>query len=379
MKYCKKCLQPDTRPKISFNDEGVCYACEYEEIKTKIDWHAREAELHEIAKWAKKNSSSYDCVIGISGGKDSTFQALYAKEKLGLNVLLVNGEPDNITELGRANIDNLINKGFDCIKLRPNPLIARKIAKRAFYEYGNLVKPSEYALWASAYIIADKFDIPLIIQGENAALTLGVLNSGLGVDGNAWNVNKGDTLNNCNASDWADCETSVQELSMYQFPDVKKMENKFGGVGIKAIYLQYYAQEWSVNYNADFAIARGLKCREDSPYDIGMYKLNCSLDSDMGIANQMVKYYKFGFGFTTDLVCYDIREGRLSREEAKSLVNQYDGKCSEKYLKKYCDYIGISMEEFWNVMEEKVINKQLFYKDDHGKWLPKFKVGIDFE
>lgn len=379
MEYCKKCLQADTRPKISFNDEGVCYACEYEEIKKSIDWKARQAELLEIVKWAKQNSNGYDCAVGVSGGKDSIFQALYAKEKLGLNVLLVNGEPDDITDIGRANIENLINKGFDCIKLRPNPVIAKKIAKRAFYEYGNLIKPSEYALWASTYIIADKFDIPLIIQGENAALTLGVKSSGLGIDGNAFNVNKCNTLNNCDASDWVDDETSVQQLMMYQFPDVKKMNHKYDGEGIKAIYLQYYAKEWSLPRNGDFAIARGLKCRTDSPYDIGAYRLTCTLDTDLAVANQMIKYYKFGFGFTTDLVCYDIREGLLSREDAKWLVNEYDGRCSEEYLKKYCEYIDISVEEFWRVMEEKFINKQLFYKDDHGKWLPKFKVGIDLE
>ena len=120
MIYCKKCLQPDTRPNIKFNDEGICYACLYEEEKKKIDWDARENELREIAKWAKqKANGGYECVIGVSGGKDSTFQAFYAKEKLGLNVLLVNCAPDNITEIGRHNIENLVNHGFDMIQMRP--------------------------------------------------------------------------------------------------------------------------------------------------------------------------------------------------------------------------------------------------------------------
>lgn len=372
MKYCKKCLQPNTRPGIKFNEEGTCYACLYEEEKKNIDWISREKELKEIAEWAKKTAKgAYHCVIGVSGGKDSSFQAVYVKEKLGLNVLLVNSEPDKITEIGKHNIENLINQGFDIIKMRPNPKIIKKLVKESFYKYGNPIKPTEYPLWTSAYIIADKFDIPLIIQGENAALTLGVVNTGLGNDGNALNVNEGNTLAGGNASDWVDEDISLNQLYMYQFPDKKKLIDK----GIKAIYLQYYVKEWSQVYNADFSIARGLFGRTtEDLHDIGRYRRYSALDSDMQIVNQMLKYYKFGFGFATDEACYDIREGRISREEAIWLVNEYDGKCGEKYIKEFCEYINITLEEFWKVVDM-FVNKELFEKDENGKWIPKFKIG----
>lgn len=374
MKYCKKCLQPNTRPGIKFNEEGICYACLYEEEKKNIDWISREKELKEIAEWAKKTAKgAYHCVIGVSGGKDSSFQAVYAKEKLGLNVLLVNSEPDKITEIGKHNIENLINQGFDIIKMRPNPKIIKKLVKESFYKYGNPIKPTEYPLWTSAYIIADKFDIPLIIQGENAALTLGVVNTGLGNDGNALNVNEGNTLAGGNASDWVDEDISLNQLYMYQFPDKKRLIDK----GIKAIYLQYYVKEWSQVYNADFSIARGLFGRTtEDLHDIGRYRRYSALDSDMQIVNQMLKYYKFGFGFgfATDEACYDIREGRISREEAIWLVNEYDGKCGEKYIKEFCEYINITLEEFWKVVDT-FVNKELFEKDENRKWIPKFKIG----
>lgn len=372
MKYCKKCLQPNTRPGIKFDENGICYACLYEEEKKKIDWIAREKELKEIAEWAKRTARGpYHCVIGVSGGKDSTFQAVYAKEKLGLNVLLVNSEPDKITEIGKHNIENLINLGFDVIKMRPNPRIVKKLVKKSFYKYGNPIKPTEYPLWTSAYIIADKFDIPLVIQGENAALTLGVVNTGLGNDGNALNVNEGNTLSGGNASDWIDDEINENELFMYQFPDKKKLIEK----GIKAIYLQYYVKEWSQVYNADFSIARGLfgRATEDL-HELGRYRRYSALDSDMQIVNQMLKYYKFGFGFATDEACYDIREGRISREDAKWLVKEYDGKCGEKYIEEFCKYIEITKEEFWSVVDN-LVNKELFEKDINGRWQPKFKIG----
>ncbi|MED4402768.1 N-acetyl sugar amidotransferase [Metabacillus fastidiosus] len=374
MKYCKKCLQPDTRPNIKFNTEGVCYACLYEEEKSKIDWKAREAELKSIAEWAKSKNRIYDCVVGVSGGKDSTYQAFYAKEKLGLNVLLVNNEPDCMTDIGKKNIENLINHGFDIIKIRTNPNKLRLLTKDAFYKYGNPIKPSEYSLWCSAYKIALKFDIPLIIQGENAALTLG-LENGLGRDGNALNVNEGNTLAGGNAKDLLIDGVDMKDLYFYDFPKKGEFSNK----DIRGIYLQYYAKEWSQVQNADFSIARGLLGRaNENLHDIGRYRRYTALDSDMQILNQMLKYLKFGFGFATDEACYDIREGRLSREDAIWLVQQYDGKCGEKYIQEFCDYIEISEEEFWRVVDN-FVNKELFFKDKvTGKWIPKFKVGEDF-
>ncbi|MDR2766223.1 MAG: N-acetyl sugar amidotransferase [Holosporaceae bacterium] len=377
MKYCKKCLQPDTRPNIFFNDEGVCGACIYEQQKnTTIDWESRKKELESIVKEAKEravsSNSPYDCVIGVSGGKDSHFQALYAKEKLGLRVLLGNGAPDGITAVGQHNIDNLCSQGFDLISLKPNPVIAKKLAKKAFFDTGNIVAPSEYALWSSAYIIADKFNIPLIIQGENAALTLGISKNS-DTSGNALGVLNINTLSGCRADDLCEDGLGKKDLYMYDFP-LSNVKEK----NIVAIWLQYYAKEWSQIGNADFAVARGLLGRmSENLHDIGRYRRFSALDSDLCIPNQMIKYYKFGFGYATDEVCYDIREGRISREDAVWLVQEYDGKCGERYVDLVCDYLGITKVEFRNTLD-KFVNRKLFEKVK-GCWIPKFTVGVDFE
>lgn len=116
MRYCKRCVQTDTMPGIHFDENGICGACLYEDEKKKIDWAARWKELEDIAERAKKNTASvYDCAIGVSGGKDSTLQAIYARDKLGLRPLLVNSEPESITEIGRRNIENLKKLGFDVV------------------------------------------------------------------------------------------------------------------------------------------------------------------------------------------------------------------------------------------------------------------------
>lgn len=168
---------------------------------------------------------------------------------------------------------------------------------------------------------------------------------------------------------------SIEDLYFFQFPPKEDMINK----GIRGIWLQYYTKEWSQVGNADFSIARGLKGRTDEKLeDIGRYRRFTALDSDMQIVNQMIKYYKFGFGFATDEACYDIREGRLTREDAIWLVEKYDGKCAARYINEFCDYLEITTEYFWEIVDS-YVNKLLFVKDDKGKWQPKFKVGQDLE
>ncbi len=380
MKYCKRCLQPDTRPGILFDEEQVCYACRYEESKVNIDWLAREKKLLEIADEAKEEAKSrklaYDCVIGVSGGKDSTFQAVYAKEKLGLRPLLINCLPDEVTDIGKKNIDNLSKLGFDIISIRPNPQIAKRLARKTFLERGNVMAASEYCLWASAYIMAEKFNIPLIIQGENAALTLGTAKIQETSD-DAFSVVQLDTLRGGNIDTLIEGEDDItpDEMFLYQIPEVGLMKEK----GIKAIFLQYYAKEWSQVGNAEFAVARGMVGRmTESLYDMGRYRRYSALDTNLVFVNQMIKYLKFGFGFATDEACYDIREGRLTRDEAIWYVEQYDGKCGEQYIEETCNYLSITKKEFWDVID-RYVNRDLFERDAEGKWIPKFKVGEDFE
>lgn len=378
MRYCKRCLQPDTRPGIIFDDEQICFACRYEESKATIDWAAREAELKGFAEEAKaeakKRGNIYDCIIGVSGGKDSTFQAVYAKEKLGLNPLLINCMPDEITEIGRKNINNLNNLGFDIISIRPNPIVAKKLARKSFFERGNIIAASEYCLWASSYIMAVKFNIPLIIQGENAALTLGAAKN-QEATGNAFSVMQLETIRGASVDSFVDLSNNITEkdLFLYKIPTVEEMQAK----GIKAIFLQYYTKEWSQVSNADFAVARGLTGRSGDLHDLGRYRRYTALDCDLQIPNQMIKYLKFGFGYATDEICYDIREGRFSREDGKWYVNEYDGLCGQQYIAKACRYLSITEAEFWEVVD-KYVNRDLFEKVN-GKWTPKFTVGEDYE
>ncbi len=375
MNYCKLCVQPDTRPGMSLDKEGVCPACRFSQSISTIDWDNRWEQVSEIAEWAKSHDAPYDCAIGVSGGKDSTLQALTAKNRLGLNCLLVNCAPPQMPELGRYNRDNLQSHGFDMITWRTNPVVLRSLIKRSFYDYGNLSKPCEYSLWASTFRVALQWGIPLVIQGENAGLTLGCTD-GLGTNEDAMNVNLGNSIAGGNALDWVTNTISEKHLTMYQFPDKQKMRDS----GMRAIFIQHYLKDWSPSKNAAFAIANGLRIRENiTPKEFGGTHLYECLDSDWYQANQVLKYYKLGFGFATDEACYDIREGLITREEGIELVRKYDGRCGDKFIIAICDYLRITQEEFWRVVES-FVNKDLFYKDDVAviwhpiPWSPKFKV-----
>lgn len=204
----------------------------------------------------------------------------------------------------------------------------------------------------------------MVIQGENPALTLGVRKTGYGVDDDALNANKGNTL----ASGWKRYignGVTEKDLFWYHYDEVGIRKK-----GIKAIWLQYYVKEWSQSGNAKFSIDHGLTIRgKFNPKDIGTYINYSSLDSDFVQLNQTLKYIKFGFGQCSDAACYDIREGNITREEGINLVKKYDGKLNNKYVKMFCDYIEITENEFWRVAN-KFRDKNIWQKKN-GKWVIK--------
>ena len=348
VKICAKCIQPNTRPGIYFSQESICGACLWEEEKNKINWNERIKELKGIVEIAKNKKADYDCVIGVSGGKDSTKQAITARDDLGLKCLLVNYQPDNITDIGIENMENLKQNGFDVLTIRPNPKIMQKLVKYDFFNYLNPVKATEFSLYSSAYIIAEKFNIPLVIQGENPGLTAGTSLTGVGKDSDALKAYQLQTLSK-GFNEYLEIDgISEKDLFLFHY-DVKKLIAQ----NTKGIWLQYFLKEWAYRGNAEFSNKYGFKGRENfKPEDIGTYIGFGSLDSDLVHVNQMLKFIKFGFGFCMDHVCYDIRDGNLNRKEAIELVLKYDGKCADHYINDFCNYIEISQEVFWKTVEK---------------------------
>ena len=366
MRYCKICLEPVSNPGLTFDKDGVCNVCNYYKKKKVVNWDKRMEALKEIASWAKANSNgTYDAVIGVSGGKDSTRQALYAKDVLGLNCLLVNNPPDVISEAGKKNIENLQNHGFDLIKYYGNPVVYKKIVKRSLIEYGNPQKPSEYTIAAIPIRVAINFNIPLVIHGENSVLEMGEPEEFTSKDdfgGSALGFANSNTVQGGKANDWVGEGIELRDLIPYQYPSLEEIKKS----GIQAIFLGYYLNDFNTFSNAKFSIEKGLSIREESLYDLGRYHRYSALDGDINQINGWIKHVKFGYGSATDKASLDLRAGKISREEGIALIKEFDGHCSEKFIENYCEFLGMSVNEFKEIVER--YRGDMWEKDDNGNW-----------
>lgn len=373
MKYCKQCLQPDTRPNTVFTEDGICPACNYFGELQKVDWEERAEILDELIKAAPRNKKQkFDCIIGVSGGKDSTRQALFVRDKLGFNPLLacLSYPPQQVTERGVYNISSLIELGFDCVLSNPAPETWRQLMRYGFDHFTNWGRSTELALFSSVPQLAIRYDIPLILWGENPGLQLGDLNTlgRTGYDGN--NLRNMNTLSG-GGLDWMlKYHKDKGDLIPYRYPSPEEFEK----AGIQIVYLGWFLGDWSLVNNASYSCLNGLKIREDTVGNTGDLFGVTSLDEDWVTMNQMIKYYKFGFGRVTDYVNEAIRWKKMTREEGVRLVKQYDHSCGEDYIASFCNYIDISLDYFWEKVHSSV-NRDLFSIKNDGVIVPKFTVG----
>lgn len=374
MRYCRECLQTDTRPGIRFDDEGICPPCRYHATLQGVNWDERRRELDEVVSFGRANNrSGYDCIIGVSGGKDSTRQAFFVKDVLKMNPLLVclGYPPKQVTQRGVDNVSNMISHGFDCISINPSPQTWARLMRKGFFEFTNWAKSTELALFSSVPRLAIAYQIPLIWWGENGALQLGDLNimGKSGADGN--NLRKMNTLGGGDITWLLDHQTLKKNVLQYVYPSEKEMDD----ANLRITFLGYFWKDWSLVDNGNFSTLRGLDVRNDPPWEIGDPLGITSLDEDWVSLNQMIKYLKFGFGRISDYVNEDIRFGRMTREEGIDLVRRYDGNCGERHIESFSAYIGISVKEFWEQVD-KSVNEKLFEKRGLGNYIPKFEVGV---
>jgi len=343
----------------------MCAVCRYEESKKEhaIDWKSRQAELREICEWGKKNTrASYDCIVTVSGGKDSTRQACYAREDLGMNPLLVTCSypPEQLAERGARNLANLIELGFDTLSVSLNPQLWKRLMREGLYRYGNWCKSTEMALYAIPVHVAIAYQIPLMFYGENPVLTIGEKHGYL--HGDASQLKQGNTIAGGPGSLLPE-DITPQDPHFYFYPPDEDMQE----AKLRLVYLGYYMSDWSGRNNAEFAIGRGLEVRSEPPEMTGdLWSFSC-LDEDFSIVNQFLKYLKLGFGRVTDQVCEAINAGIMKRDEGLDLVKKYDGRCDVSFIRRFCKYLDITEEEFWHIAEG-FRNPKIWEKNDERTW-----------
>jgi N-acetyl sugar amidotransferase len=373
MKYCVLCLQPDTRPNTFFDSAGVCPACNYLEALREVDWADRMDILGELlASYPRRKGQFHDCIIGVSGGKDSTRQAIFLRDKFGVNPLLVclSYPPEQVTERGVDNLSNLIEQGFDVVLSAPAPGTWKRLKRGGFEVFANSFRSTEMALFSSVPQIAIRYGIKLIFWGENPALQVGDMKSlgRNGYDGN--NLRHVNTLTSGHA--WMHSYVAgPSELIPYRYPAVEEFERN----ELQIVYLGWFLGDWSNVNNATYSVALGLKTREDGVEKTADLFGVTALDEDFTPVNQLIKYYKFGFGRVTDYCNEEIRLERMTRTQGIKLVEAYDGAFDNDYIRAYCDYLGITVESFWATVTA-ATDTRLFEIQGGRPGRRKYKVGI---
>ena len=376
MKYCKKCLTTDLRPNALFNEEGVCIPCEYSSSISKKSFLPHLEILKSMLRdnrAKRKKHPKYDCVVGVSGGKDSTRQAHWVRDRLNLRPLLVccGYPPLQMTYTGTNNLSNLISMGFDLEVFTPAAQSSAQLSLASFKQFGNVAKSTEIALYSAVPRIAIEKKIPLILWGENDALQVG---DSAAAGKNYFDANNLRNLNTLieGGINWITNEVGTHKARAYIYPS----KSSFDRAKLDIMFLGPAWDDWGLDENSIYGALTGLTSRPDDIRITGDISGTSMLDDEFSNINMMIKYYKFGFGRTTDICNERIRKNKLTRNEAIKLIEKYDGVCDDSIIQRYCKYVNISSAEFWKIVN-KYVNTNLFYIRKGKRPKRKFTVGID--
>jgi len=357
---------PDTKPYIVFDQRnGICNACQAHENKSRymgsIDWNARAEEFDKLVLGAKaKNAPFYDALVPVSGGKDSITQ-VHRILKYDLRILAVNVDYGIKTEVGRYNLDLIPEMGANLVIYRPEQKLHKRLIRIGLEDFGDPDLLSHTLLHAYPLHVALKFNIPLVLLGENSAFEYG--------------GDKGIAQKNCMTREWFDkfaansghdagfvskqYRIPMNRLHSYDFPD--ELEHS----ETQAVFTSYYFY-WDSEGHLRIAKNYGFKTL-DKPSE-GTYRNYVGIDEKINRIHQYLKVLKFGYGRATDHACEDIRNGRIGRSEAKELVRKYDLELlSDDYINDFAKYIGSSYEVVLNLLE-RYRNQEIWEKDADKSW-----------
>ncbi len=366
MKYCTNCLIPSTKPHITFDDHGVCSACLSYLNRPNIDWKKREELFLKIVDDVKKNKkkNNWDCVVPVSGGKDSTYQALKLRE-LGLNPLCVTSTTCDLSDLGKKNIENLKQQGFDYIEFTSNPKVRKKLNKIGLEMIGDISWPEHISINTIPINVAVKFGINLIIWGENSQDEYGGPEKAAKAKELTWEwLLQFAGFVGLRVSDVEGMYgLEKKDLIPFSYPSEEEIKK----AKIQSLFLGYFFQ-WDGYKNYEYVSKHGFHTYDKTVE--GSYGNYENLDNHQTGIHDYFKFLKFGWGRATDILSMMIRRKKISREEALKIVKETDGKYPIFYLgkplKKILSDIEMTVEEFDKICD-KFTNKDIFLCNNDGK------------
>jgi N-acetyl sugar amidotransferase len=352
---------PDTKPGVKLDAEGVCQACRRYEEKKDINWDKRWKELERLCDKYRRDDGYWDCIIAVSGGKDSYFQVHTLKKELGMNPLLVTANTTfSITDAGDHNFKNMLDAfGCDNITLNLNLDLARRMTRVAFEKWGFGAMPMDLAIYVFPIRIALNYNIPLVFYGENVSYEYG------GVQQKETYSAKDQILNTVatpiDLKFWEKHGVKREELNSLMYPTPEEI-NK---ANLEPAYLSYFVP-WDGYHNYQIAKQYGFRDITHEWIREGYIENYDQVDTIGYLVNAWLKYPKFGFHRATDVACYWIRNGYITREEGIQYVKEHDHKLDQKMLQDWLDFTGYTHKEFWDIVD-KHYNKDIF-KKERGLW-----------
>jgi len=365
IRYCTRCVMPETKPDLYINQEGACNACINYEQRVTVDWDSRKQELFQIFdRYRSRDGSNWDCIIPVSGGKDSTYQVIRMLE-FGMNPLCVTATTCHLSDIGRKNIENLKRLGVDYVEFTTNPVIRRKINRFGLMQVGDISWPEHVSIFTTPVRAAVQYNVPLIIWGENSQNEYGgpAAASKDNVLTRRWLEEFGGLLGLRVSDLIGQEEIERKHLIPYSYPSDEELRR----VGVTGIFLGYYIP-WDGYANALLAQGHGLITYHTTiEGSIVNYE---NLDNHQTGIHDYFKFLKFAFGRATDIACLHIRRGRICRSDGLELVKKHDGKFPWTYLGKPIEEIleplDMSLDEFIKICD-RFTNKKLFKTDARGQ------------
>ncbi len=367
VKYCVRCVISNQRPRIVFDDEGVCSACCFAEVKKgRIDWAKREEELQALCDLHRRSDGRFDVIVPCSGGKDSGYVSHVLKTKYGMHPLTVTWAPHMYTDIGRENLSRLIHSGLSNVCFTPDGHVHRVMTRLAYILLGDPFQPFIYGQKNFPLNMAVQYDIPLIMYGENGEVEYG------GDMKNAYKPTHdtgGDMVKHyfsgISPQDWERYGVHAHDLAVYSGPPQEKIQQ----TKIECHFMGYYHQWIPQELYYYCSEHTGFLANPDGRSE-GTYSKYASLDDRLDGYHYYLAYIKFGIGRCTSDAAHEVRDGHITREEAVALVKRFDGEFPSKNYQAFLEYAGLTDAEF-NAVLDNWRSPHLWHKSADGWKLKK--------